>query len=113
MHEIGVCEGLIATVEKRAAGRPVESVRFRAGVLHRIDEAALQQAFELVSAGTVADGAELELVTLPVQVRCRSCEAVTVADDMVDCCGTCSATDLDLVGGDELVLESIQIPAPV
>jgi hydrogenase nickel incorporation protein HypA/HybF len=113
MHEIGVCEGLIATVEKRAAGRPVDRVRFRAGVLHRIDEASLLQAFELVSAGTVADGAELELVTLPVKVCCRSCAAVTVADDMVVCCGTCGATELDLVGGDELVLESIQIPAPV
>jgi hydrogenase nickel incorporation protein HypA/HybF len=113
VHELGVCEGLLAVVERRAAGRQVARVRFRAGVLHRIDEPALRQAFELVSAGTVADGAELDLVTLPVIVRCRACEAETVADDMVAVCGTCGATDLDLRGGDELVLESLEIAAPV
>jgi hydrogenase nickel incorporation protein HypA/HybF len=113
VHEIGVCEGLLAAVERRAAGRQVARVRFRAGVLHRIVEPALQQAFELVSAGTVADGAVLDLVTLPVAVRCRTCRAETVADDMVSVCGTCGATDLDLVGGDELMLESLEIAAPV
>ena len=113
MHEIGVCEGLLAAVERRAAGRPVARVRFRVGALHRIVEPALQQAFELVTAGTVAAGAELEVVTLPVTVRCRACESETVADDMVTACGTCGATDLGLVGGDDLMLESIQIAAPV
>jgi hydrogenase nickel incorporation protein HypA/HybF len=113
MHEIGVCEGLVDAVERRAAGRPVAGVRFRAGALHRIDAAALAQAFELVSVGTVAEGAELELVTVPVTARCRSCEAVTVADEMVIDCGTCGAFSLDLVSGDELVLESVQIAAPV
>jgi hydrogenase nickel incorporation protein HypA/HybF len=118
MHEIGVCEGLVDAVEKRAGGRPVACVRFRAGALHRIDSAALVQAFELISAGTVAEGAELELVTVPVTARCRSCEAVTTAEDdmsgsMVLDCGMCGAISLDLVSGDELVLESIQIAAPV
>ncbi|MCW2568842.1 MAG: hydrogenase expression/synthesis HypA [Mycobacterium sp.] len=113
MHEIGLCEGLVAAVERRAAGRPVAAVRFRVGVLHRVVEAALVQAFELVAAGTVADGATVDLVTLPVRVRCRACAAETVADDMVSVCGTCGTTDLDLVGGDELVLESITIAAPV
>jgi hydrogenase nickel incorporation protein HypA/HybF len=113
VHELGVCEGLLAAVARRAAGREVARVRFRAGVLHRIDEPALQQAFELVSAGTVADGATLELVTLPVTVRCRTCGAETVSGDMVTACGTCGATDLDLRGGDELVLESLEIAAPV
>jgi hydrogenase nickel incorporation protein HypA/HybF len=48
-----------------------------------------------------------------VAVRCRTCRAETVADDMVSVCGTCGATDLDLVGGDELMLESLEIAAPV
>jgi hydrogenase nickel incorporation protein HypA/HybF len=48
-----------------------------------------------------------------VKVRCRPCGAETVAADMVSACGTCGATDLDLVGGDELMLESIEIAAPV
>lgn len=80
MHELGLCEGILEAVERRAAGRRVAGVRVRVGELHQVVEPALAQAFELVAEGTVAEGA---------------------------------AVDLVVVAGDELVLESIQLAAPV
>jgi Zn finger protein HypA/HybF involved in hydrogenase expression len=65
MHEIGMCEALLAAVEKRAAGRQVTGVRVRIGTGHRVVEPALAQGFELVAVGSVADGAVVELVTVP------------------------------------------------
>ncbi|HXA57979.1 MAG TPA: hydrogenase/urease maturation nickel metallochaperone HypA [Streptosporangiaceae bacterium] len=65
MHEIGFCEALLDAVEKRAAGRPVTHVKVRIGTWHRVAEPALVVGFELVSAGSVADGAAIELVTVP------------------------------------------------
>jgi hydrogenase nickel incorporation protein HypA/HybF len=65
MHEIGMCEALLDAVEKRAAGRHVTGVRVRIGTTHRVAEPALAQGFELVAAGSVADGAAIELVTVP------------------------------------------------
>ncbi|MCW2885929.1 MAG: hydrogenase nickel incorporation protein HypA/HybF [Streptosporangiaceae bacterium] len=65
MHEIGLCEALLDAVEKRAAGRQVTGVRVRIGTRHRVAEPALTQGFELIAAGSVADGAAIELVTVP------------------------------------------------
>ncbi|MCW2913604.1 MAG: hydrogenase expression/synthesis HypA [Actinomycetia bacterium] len=65
MHEIGLCEALLDAVEKRAAGRQVTGLRVRIGTRHRVMEPALAQGFELVAAGSVADGAAIELVTVP------------------------------------------------
>jgi hydrogenase nickel incorporation protein HypA/HybF len=113
MHEIGLCEALMEAVERRAAGRRVAGVRFRVGVLHRVVEPSLAQAFELVSAGTVAEGAEVDLVTLPAKVTCRACGVESSADDLLVVCPSCGGTKLDLTGGDELVLESIDLAAPV
>lgn len=62
MHEIGLCEGIIDAVERRAAGRRVVAVRVRAGEALMVAEPALGQAFALLSEGTSAEGARVELV---------------------------------------------------
>jgi hydrogenase nickel incorporation protein HypA/HybF len=65
MHELGLCEGLLDAVERRAVGRRVLGVRFRVGEDHRVVGEALDQAFALVATGTVAEGAEVDLVIVP------------------------------------------------
>lgn len=65
MHEIGLCEAILDAVERRAGGRRVTRVRVRIGSVHRVVEPALAQSFELVAAGSVADGADIDLVTVP------------------------------------------------
>jgi hydrogenase nickel incorporation protein HypA/HybF len=107
MHELGLCEGVMEAVERRAAGRPVEVVRIRAGALHRVVESSMTTAFELVSVGTVAQNARLELVPVPVHVSCRGCGLEAESDDPYAVCGECGSPDVDLRGGDELMLESI------
>ncbi|MFH9425137.1 hydrogenase maturation nickel metallochaperone HypA [Streptomyces sp. NPDC017529] len=65
MHEVGLCEGILQAVEQRARGRRVTGLTVRVGERHAVVEAALAQGFELVAAGTVADGASVELITVP------------------------------------------------
>lgn len=64
MHEVGLCEGLLDVVERRATGRKVLSVRVRAGRDLRVVEPAIEQAFALVAEGTVAEGARVDLVPI-------------------------------------------------
>jgi Zn finger protein HypA/HybF involved in hydrogenase expression len=63
-HEIGLCEGVLDAVERRAAGRRVTRVTVRVGIRHAVVESALAQSFDLVAAGSVADGATIELITV-------------------------------------------------
>jgi hydrogenase nickel incorporation protein HypA/HybF len=62
MHEFGLCEGILDAVERRAAGREVAGVKVRVGQALRVVEPALDQAFLLASEGTLAEGAEIEMV---------------------------------------------------
>ena len=62
MHEWGLCEGILDAVERRAAGREVVGVKVRIGEALRVAEPALDQAFTLVSEGTVAEGARIEMI---------------------------------------------------
>jgi hydrogenase nickel incorporation protein HypA/HybF len=112
VHELGLCEAILEAVENRAQGRRVTGVKVRVGALHRVVEPVWDQAFTLAAAGTVAEGAAMNLEVIPVEVRCRECGKVTSSDDPLAVCPACGGADLDIEGGDELTLESIEVEAP-
>ncbi|MEV7807119.1 hydrogenase maturation nickel metallochaperone HypA [Microbispora sp. NPDC088329] len=109
MHEFGIAEAVVDAVERRADGRRVRRARVRAGALLRITPQALDQAFCLAATGTVAEGAALDLVIEPVRLVCRGCGHSAQCADPLAICGLCGGIDIDLEGGDSLVLESIQL----
>ena len=111
MHEFGMCDGIVEAVQRRANGRRVARVKVRVGVMHRVVEEAFQQAFLHAAAGTEAESALLDIVVLPVRAVCRSCRAEFESEDLATVCAKCGGVDLDLGGGQELVLESIEYAA--
>src|SRR5580704_11978451 len=108
MHELGLCSSIVDAIEKRAGERPVARVRVRVGRLHHVHPEAFDQSFAVAAMGTVVEDASAELVLLPVRARCASCGLICEADEIPIGCPTCGAVDIELVGGDELVLESIE-----
>ncbi|WP_405140875.1 hydrogenase maturation nickel metallochaperone HypA [Sphaerisporangium sp. NBC_01403] len=109
MHEYGIAESILAAVEGRADGRRIRRARVQVGALLRVAEPSINDAWALVAEGTVAEGARLDLVTLPVRLTCRACGNTTTSVDPYAVCPACGATDVDTEGGDDLVLESIQL----
>lgn len=80
MHEYGLMENVIAVIleelkksgEEARAGRLL-TVTLKVGALELHSEAALRQAFEVLSQGTVLEGALLNLVILPATLACPQC----------------------------------------
>jgi hydrogenase nickel incorporation protein HypA/HybF len=112
MHEFGLCDGIIEAVQQRAAGRQVARVCVQVGVLHRVSLEAFRHDFAHGVEGTEAENAVLDLVLMPVRVVCRTCQAETEGDDIILACPQCKGIDIDLIGGDELVLESVEYEGP-
>lgn len=108
MHELGMCQGLVEAVERRARGRRVARVGVRAGTLLRVAPDALEQSFQLVAAGGVADGAGVELVVVPLQGRCRDCGGSFSSDDPTPACPACGSLATDAEGGEGLMLEWVR-----
>jgi hydrogenase nickel incorporation protein HypA/HybF len=109
VHELGLCEGILDAVQRRAAGRRVTRVRVRVGAQHRVVPSAFDQSFALVAQGTVADGASVDLVVVPVRVKCLDCGHEAEAADPLAACPACGGLDLESTGGDELILEAIHV----
>jgi hydrogenase nickel incorporation protein HypA/HybF len=109
VHEFGVAAGVLDAVEARAAGRPVSALRLHVGALQRLDRAVFDGAFAMLADGGVAAGAAIDVVEVPVRLRCLGCGATTTADEVVVDCEHCGTHDLELLSGDDLVLESITL----
>jgi hydrogenase nickel incorporation protein HypA/HybF len=109
VHELSIASAIVAIAAEHAGGRRVTSVEVRIGRLRQVVPDALAFAFELAAEGTEAEGAELIVEHVPARVSCRACGAETEANDFPFGCGRCGGFDVDVVAGDELLVESLEL----
>ena len=112
MHELAVCQALIAEVAAAAAGRGmarVTGIEVGIGPLSGVEADLLEDAFPFAAAGTLADGAELRTRRIGVRVHCDRCAVESPASANRLVCGQCGNWRTTLVNGDELVLERIEM----
>ena len=62
MHELGITQEILAIVSRHARGARVTRIRLEIGKLAAILPDAVRFAFEVSRPGTVAEGAELEII---------------------------------------------------
>jgi hydrogenase nickel incorporation protein HypA/HybF len=115
MHEIGMSEAIVDEAVHRAAGRRVSRIRVRVGMGHAVDPAAIESAFQMAAAGTVAERARMDLVVEPIRFRCAACGAGgdVTEPTMAAMCPRCLAVDVEVLGADRVVLESIALERPI
>ncbi len=70
---------------------------------------ALEFAFELLVSDTALEGAELVIEDVSARGRCRRCGAETTMTAFPLQCAACSAFDVELVAGEELLVDSIEL----
>ncbi len=112
MHELSIADALVRTALAHARGRPLVRVGVRVGHLRQVVPSALEFAFRLLADGTPADGAELELETVPARLRCRDCGVESTAVQFPLCCDACGTLRVDVIAGEELRVEWIELEEP-
>jgi hydrogenase nickel incorporation protein HypA/HybF len=109
MHELAIADCIVAIASRHAAGRRVTKVEVRVGRLRQVVPDALAFAFPLVAEGTCVAGAELELEEVPATARCGTCGAESVLDGFPLLCPGCGSAELELVSGEELLVDSLEL----
>jgi hydrogenase nickel incorporation protein HypA/HybF len=109
MHELSIADSIVRIACAHAAGRRVVKVELKVGHLRQVVPESLAFAFELVAQGTAAEGAELELEEVPAAGRCRGCGAETELGGFPLACARCGGLDLELLRGEELLVDSLEL----
>lgn len=114
MHELPIAKSIFRSVIKKAqecGASSVTRVRIEAGELREFVEPILQKYWDYISRGSLAEGAVIELITLPVTVSCGKCKTVYSPDmqDMNACCPKCGFDRGELLTGRELKITGMEI----
>lgn len=109
MHELSLSGAIVNTAVKHAAGRRVTVVSLRVGRLRQVVPDTLAFYFRFVADGTLCEGARLEQEVVPAVLRCRGCARAWEPDLPLFRCPSCGTTGIDIVSGEELEVESIEV----
>jgi hydrogenase nickel incorporation protein HypA/HybF len=113
VHELSIAESLIEQVETavRADGAArVTSVRLRIGALAAIDADALRFGFDVAAAGTLLEGAALDIELVPVIVYCPACDAESELPGIQSFrCPRCGRLTAEVRAGRELLIDSVEV----
>jgi len=112
VHELAVAQALVEQVETvidQHQASSATAIRVRIGPLAGVVPGLLATAFPLAAAGRRMEHAELEFTHAPIRVRCLTCGAETEAAMSRLLCGACGDWHTQIVSGDELLLESVEL----
>jgi hydrogenase nickel incorporation protein HypA/HybF len=116
MHELSLAEAINNTIKAlcaRSAWTRVRRVVLKVGRMRQIDPELLAFAFGVAGRGTLSEDAELSVMELPIVFKCNACGERTSGEGMVFVCMNCGSTDVDLLSGMELMIESMEVEARV
>jgi hydrogenase nickel incorporation protein HypA/HybF len=109
MHELSIADAIVRIACAHAGERRVTKVEVKVGHLRQVVPDSLAFAFSLVTEGTRAEGAELELEVVPAAGVCRACGAESELPGFPLACGACGGLDLELIRGEELLVDSLEL----
>jgi hydrogenase nickel incorporation protein HypA/HybF len=108
VHELAIVQQVLAIVDESSGGKKVSRVVLEIGKLSAVLPDAVRFCFDLASQDTVAEGAELVIVEIPGQARCRACAAIVLLDRPFGRCA-CGADDLEWLSGEELRVRELEV----
>jgi len=103
----------VASIARDNHATRVTAITVGLGPLSGVEEQLLKNAYPLASAGTIADGAELQVRLTPLRVRCTKCEKESDAKPNCLVCGHCGDWRTELISGDELMLLRVELDKSV
>ena len=112
VHELSLCNAIAATVTDHAAGRPIRSVRLQIGAFRQVVPDTLRFCWSARTVDSVLAGSVLDIVEVPAVVECRTCAAATTLTEPLLVCASCGGREVELVSGEEFLIESIDVGEP-
>ena len=112
MHELSLTQEILRIVSEHASGAEATSVseiQIVIGELASFIDDSIQFYFDILSPGTVAEGAVLNFRRIKTRFRCRQCGHEFMPENRNWVCPSCSALGGDVIEGKEFYIESITV----
>ena len=94
---------------KQNEAQKVFSIKIQVGQMTRIDSESLKFCFGTLSAGSPAEEAILEIVSVPLVARCIDCGVQFNVEQYCFVCPACQSSGVQILSGRELKVEHLEV----
>jgi hydrogenase nickel incorporation protein HypA/HybF len=108
MHELSIAEGILGALKEQVKGRII-SIKLRIGEMSGVVPSALKFSFEIVSKGTMAEGATLYIENVPLTAKCGDCLETFLIKDYCFECSLCGGSNFRVIAGRELLIDEVEV----
>ena len=112
MHEMSLCEGILQVMETEAQKQgfsQVKNVWLEIGELAGVELDAMMFSFEVITRNSLADGAILNIISIPGSAWCMQCSDNVAVKQRFDACPECGSYQLQVTGGDEMKIKELEV----
>jgi len=113
MHERAIAEGILAVVleaAEAARARRVLAIDLTVGALTGYVDDSIRFYFDLLSRGTLAEGAILRIRREPGEGHCQTCKArFPVEPPLIPTCPFCGSPHIQITGGTGCLVAYIEV----
>lgn len=112
MHEMSLAEHVREIIEDAADAQGFRRVRrivLEIGELAAVETEALRFCLDVVLAGSVAAGAQLEFIDVPGEGWCAACAKVVPLHERYDPCPHCGTYGLEVRAGERMRVSAVEI----
>ena len=112
MHEMSLAESVREVIEDTARAQGftrVMGVRLEIGKLSSVEPEAMRFCFDAAMAGSLAEGARLEIVETPGQGRCSTCGRDMPIESLYEACPHCGGYRISVTGGDAMRIMDLEV----
>ena len=114
MHELPVVENILNISlqrAKEAGAKRITDVHLVVGPLSSVVDEPVQLYWDMLSAGTPAEGARLHFRHVPIELECLACGMRYTAGEDDLACPVCGSGQIKVLAGEEFYLEAIDVDA--
>jgi hydrogenase nickel incorporation protein HypA/HybF len=112
MHELSVTQSILEIAlrhAEKAGANKILQLNLTIGQLSSIVDDSVQFYWDIVSEGTIANGATLNFKRIPTVLLCLNCDHryTPTGEDLA--CPLCNSNQVKVISGQEFLLESIDV----
>ncbi|MCR4418279.1 MAG: hydrogenase maturation nickel metallochaperone HypA [Ignavibacteria bacterium] len=111
MHELSIAQEILS-ITKASLPSPdakVISIKVKIGHLSGVLVDSLKFSFEAITAQTEFENVNLEVIEVPIKIRCNECSKESILPEPIFLCPECNSFNVQLLEGKELEILEIEI----
>ena len=113
MHELAIAENIVRNVQQLSVEHninTIEVVNIKIGVLQQVSRESLLFLLEAVTKGTDLEAVRFNLERVDAAIECSTCGRKSNLQGYLLRCPACGKSDVKVRSGNELFIDSIEVP---